>query len=356
MEERLKILNNIINISDENHHNIDIHNIQLEFSCNKYSSKKNNIYHITVNDKHLSKRDKYNIKYKCVTCESIHIVGVTQFLRKINKCSFRCNLCCNQDEKKRMQHSYFLQNKESKECKITQHKSLIEQKEDSRRLFEEYDDDYKDNYFKYHLTDDDYARISKNIISLQNGKYDPKNLEYWSVFKTNNQMLFTSVFYDNVNNMIVKADQPIMKCDNCGNTWRSKLIEKFKNCHKILCIECTLCNKTFKIRNTKNIVNESLLYQSQLELKFIKWCNNNNIIVKNGPTIPYSFDGRIKKYKVDFQIEDLLIEIKDNHIWHRQQVESVIHNEIMQNKYKEYYLITPKNWVYSLNKLKSVLH
>jgi hypothetical protein len=364
MDERLKIIRNILSITDENNQDINIDGIQLEFSCNKYSSKKNNIYHITLDGRHLSKRDKHKIKYRCVTCENFHIVGVTQFLRKVNKCSFRCNLCymkCNQEDNKRLQHSYYLQSsvKRNKESPENILKSLVDVHEDSVKLFEEYDDDFKDRYFKYHLTDADYLRISKNIVSLQNGKYNPNNLEYWSIFKTNNQMLFTSVFYDKNNNTIISAHQPIMKCDNCGSIWRAKLLERYKNHHKILCTDCTLCNKTFKIRTTKNNVNEQILYQSQLELKFIKWCKDNNITVHNGPTILYEFEGKTRKYRVDFQINDLLIEIKDNHglqcgQWSAK--ECAVNNELLKNKYKEYYLITPKNWIYSLNKIKSVLH
>ena len=82
--------------------------------------------------------------------------------------------------------------------------------------------------------------------------------------------------------MIIRANQPMMKCENCGDIWRAKTLEKFKNCYKIMCNTCTLCNRTFKIRNTKNVINQQIMYQSKLELKFIKWCNDNNIIVVNG--------------------------------------------------------------------------
>ena len=363
MDERMLIINNIIEITDENNIKLNIENIKLDYSCNKYSSKKNNIYHITVNNKSLSKRDKYNIKYKCITCNNIHLVGTTQFLRKINKCSYRCNLCCNKDEIKREKHKEFYKNYDSsmKNNDIV-NPSLIELKEQSIQLFNNYDDDFKDNYFKSHLSDDDYNRISKQLISLQNGKHIiNNNLEFWPIFKTNNQMIFTSVFYDNVNNMIIKANQPILKCENCGEIWRAKTIEKFKNCYKIMCNNCTLCNKTFKIRVTKNNINHLILYQSKLEMKFIKWCNINNITVINGPNILYSFENKIRKYKVDFQINDLLIEIKDNHIWHINELNSgkweakqkAVYDEINKGKYKDYYLITPKNWIYYLNKLKA---
>ena len=346
MDERLKILNNIIEITKDNTP-IEIKSIKLEFSCNKYSSKKNSIYHITLNDKHLSKRDVLNIKYKCITCEAIHIVGTTQFLRKINKCSYRCGLCdssVNKDETKIVKGTL----------------SLKEQKEESDRLFEEYDDDFKDTYYSYHLTNEDYKRISKNIISLQNEKYKIEDLEYWAVFKTNNQMLFSSVFYDYANNLVIKANQPILRCDNCNNDWRAKTLEKYKNSHKILCSSCTLCNKTYKIRTTKNCINDIILYQSKLELNFINWCNNNSIIVKNGPVISYIFQDIKRNYKVDFMINDLLIEIKDNHIWSRNDIKSgkndakinAVKEAIQNGDYKEYYLITPDIWVNTLKTIK----
>jgi hypothetical protein len=355
MDERLKILNNIIEISIDKTP-VEIKSIRLEFSSNKYSSKKNSIYHITLNDKHLSKKDAFNIKYKCVSCDAIHIVGTTQFLRKINKCSYRCDKCSGVGVAATVKPLCL---------------SLREQKAESDRIFEEYDDDFKDNYYTYHLTNEDYERISKNIISLQNGKYKIEDLEYWSVFKTNNQMLFSSVFYDNANNLVIKANQPIMRCDNCGNDWRAKTLEKYKNCHKILCpacAACLLCNRTYKIRTTKNCVKDIILYQSKLELNFINWCNNNSIIVKNGPVLPYVFLDVARKYKVDFMIKcgasgdaDILIEIKDNHIWYRNDIKSGKHEAklnavraaIEKGDYKEYYLITPDIWVNTLKTIKA---
>lgn len=358
MEERQQIINNIIDIRDEHGNNIMINSIKLDFSCNKYSAKKNSIYHVLLNDTHLSKRNKFSIKYKCLTCDNINCVGTTQFLRKINKCSYRCYVCCNKDELKRDNHSITMKNGIPDKKSELKAYSYLDYRELSKKLFNEYDDDFKDNYFNLHLTDEDYKRISKNILSFQNGKYlINDNIEYWPIYKTNNQMLFTCMFYDKTNNILFRPNQPIMKCSNCEMTWRAKQLERFKNCHKILCNNCTLCNKTFKIRNTQNIINQVITYQSQLEFKFIQWCSNNNIVVCNGPSITYVIDGVQRIYRVDFQIQDILVELKDNHIWHREQVnsgkwnkkEQAVYQEIEKGKYKSYHLITPKNWIKSLN-------
>ena len=48
-DNRYNIIQNIIDITDYDNNNIPIENIRVEFSCNKYSSKKNSIYRIVLN-------------------------------------------------------------------------------------------------------------------------------------------------------------------------------------------------------------------------------------------------------------------------------------------------------------------
>jgi hypothetical protein len=173
------------------------------------------------------------------------------------------------------------------------------------------------------------------------------------------------MLYHKEHNTIFKAHQPIMICDNCNKEWRAKSIERFKNCLKIMCKDCSFVSKTFKIKRFQNSNNELVLYQSKLELKFINWCNNNNILVVNGPTIPYIFGNKDRKYKVDFMINSkVLIEIKDNHIWHIndmksgkwQAKEEAVNNMIKNGIYTKYYMITPKDWLDSLKKLSIELN
>ena len=355
---------------------IVINSIKLEFSTNKYSAKKNSIWHIILNNKNISKKDKYYFKYNCVSCNMSHIVATTQMLRKINKGSIRCDLCKNSDIEKCLTQSLFMKNNMIA-CPgnivhvepIIEDKTFLKIKNDSMRIFNSMDDDFKNNYYSFHLTDDDYKRISKNIISFQNGKYtDLDQIEYWSIYNSMNQMNYTSVLYCKKNNLVFKAHQPIMKCDNCMTTWRAKSIERFKNCYKIMCKDCSFVNKTFKIRQSKNINNEMILYQSKLELKFINWCNNNNILLYNGPKLIYNFENKTRTYRVDFLIKftrsshDILIEVKDNHIWHKNDMisgkwnakEMAVHEAIKKGEYKEYYMITPKNWMEIIDKLNKI--
>jgi hypothetical protein len=363
-----QIINSIIQVINKNTNEmIIINNIECKIFTNKYSAKKASIWCLFINNNQIKKKDNLIFCYKCIFCEAQHSIGTTQFLRKINRNVARCYLCRNHDETKRL-----IQSKLMTDNNINQD-IFIKKQEENLNLndyhnirnqsivdFNNEDDDFKDNYFSSHLTQDEYQRIIKNLKSLGNDKYsDLVNYEYWPIYKSNNQMLFTHMFYDKKNNIIFKDHQPIIKCDNCNTYWRAKDLKKFKNNIKIFCKDCSLTNKTFKIRRTNNINNDIVLYQSKLELKFITWCNNNNILVLNGPKVNYNFNDVNRIYRVDFKINNDLIEIKDNHIWHQNDVKSGKFNEkkkavdnLIKNKvYNNFYFITPSNWSNILKKL-----
>lgn len=370
MEERKLIVDNIIDITMDNGSYLDKSKLQLEYSVSKYSSKKSGCWHLKYNDKNIGRRSNLIFKYKCVSCSSISSVLTIQFLRKLNKCSHRCPLCRNQDEEKRRRHSEAMKGNTSASKKSATNDVIEKQKEpedvlsvreSSLQLFREIGDE--DEYFSFHLTEEDYNRICKKIVSFQDGKFQSlENYEYWPIFKSSNQMVFTSVMYDNINKIIFKSYQPIMKCDNCGQNWRSKSIEQFKNCYKILCKTCLFTNKTFKIRMTQNCCGDPIMYQSKLELKFIDWCNTNLIRLLNGPNVKYIFNEIERTYRVDFQIKNTLIEIKDTHIWHRNNIVSgkwgakvkAVNDLITNMKYDNFLLVQPTNWDQSLEQIVKI--
>jgi len=356
---RDKILDSLIELKNKKDNSIiPIVTKTLKFETSKYSSTKENIWHVIINGNKIKKSSEYFYTYECLNCQELNTCGSTQFLRKIRQGKSEC-FQCNNIKLNETDYDRTPKNKVEKE-----EKTYREHYENSKIEFETYPDIYKNSYLLSHLSIDDYNRIKSKIISFGNGKLsDINNYEYWPIYKVNNQMKFSYVLYDTINNVIFKANQPIIKCDNCESNWRCKSLEKFKNCHKLLCIDCTLCNRTFKLRPTKNINNNIIMYQSKLELKFIEWCASNNLVVKNGPNVEYVFNNKQGKYKVDFQIDNLLIEIKDFHIWHRNQVESglwetkvsAVNKYILENKLKKYYFITPNNWNQMIKELQNEL-
>jgi len=357
MNIKENIMNSIIKIQNKStKEDIPINTKELIFERSKYSSTTENIWHLIINGNKIKKSSEILFTYTCNICQAENVIGTTHMLRKIRNGNSRCVDCSRKEHNETPGHNCINPaNHIVKEIltKVQFHEKSVEE-------FENLDENYKNSYFLSHLTEEDYNRIRKKIISFGNDKYtDLDNYEFWSIYKVNNQMRFSSVLYDTVHKCIFKADQPIIECDNCEKQWRCKSIERFKNDYKLLCPDCKLCNRTFKIRPTKNINNETIIYQSKLELKFIDWCNNNNLVVKNGPNIDYFFKEKQRKYKVDFQIENILIETKDFHIWHRRQVSNgmwqkkidAVDNYIVENKLWKYFFITPQNWNQMLKEL-----
>ena len=64
---------------------------------------------------------------------------------------------------------------------------------------------------------------------------------------------------------------------------------------------------------------------------------SKNILIQNGINIKYFFNDKERTYNIDFFIpsKKLLIEIKDNHIWHKNQMKSG-RWEVKDKKAKEY--------------------
>lgn len=73
---------------------------------------------------------------------------------------------------------------------------------------------------------------------------------------------------------------------------------------------------------------DEILVQGTYEKKFVDYCEKNNYRVLNGPTILYEFEGKERKYRVDFQVfkdnQKILVEIKSSYWYDRykEQVEA----------------------------------
>jgi len=360
-DKRETIMNSIVKIQyKKSKEEIPIVKKELIFETSKYSSNKESLWHLVINDIIVRKSSDYLITYMCNVCHANSVIGTTHMLRKIRNGNPRCVDCSMKEHNSTPGHNKV--NPENHVIKEILSKEQYHEK--SIEEFETYSDLYKNAYYLSHLTEEDYNRIRKNIISFGNDKYtDLDNYDFWSIYKVNNQMRFSSVLYDKVNKTIFKANQTIISCDSCEKQWRCKSLESFKNDYKLLCRDCKLCNRIFKIRPIKNINNQTILYQSKLELKFINWCSNNNVLVTNGPNVDYFFNGKDRKYKVDFQIGNVLIETKDFHIWHRNQVDSgmwqskvdAVNKYIKENNLYKYFFITPQNWNQMMKELGNYL-
>ena len=164
-----------------------------------------------------------------------------------------------------------------------------------------------------------------NIISINgitiNKKSDVQYLEHECV--KNQYKYFPYVVIDNEKTPFINV---IIKCPLCGNEY--KISDRRSKREKIkahfICKDCSFANQTFPIRTYLTKFNDQITYQSNLELDFIKQCEQNGIRILNGQQIPYIWLNTNRVYHVDFFLPSLskMIEIKSNHIWHKKQIKN----------------------------------
>lgn len=341
----------------------------------RFFFNKNSVDNFTEFEENIiTRNNNYNVTYKCIKCDSIHKVALNNVLRKINNNITNCKICKEYEELKRNNQSnklktyyYNLKNNINQNIRY-QDKieiKLLDKLIDDREKFDNYDSEFKENYFRRNMDNKEFEYIRKKIITIQNKKFlMTDDFIYYPCVSISNQTRFCPYLYSKSNNNIQKLVNLEFKCENCSSVFISKNLHSHKNKIKALCKDCNLTNNIFKIRSYKNLANETICYQSKFELKFIRYCNENKILLINGPKISYNRanSNKLHSYRVDFAIPKLklLIEIKDNHIWHRDQVTSGKWEEkvkgvdnFLQNKdfyndviYEKYIIIFPKNYIH----------
>ena len=66
-----------------------------------------------------------------------------------------------------------------------------------------------------------------------------------------------------------------------------------------------------------------IYYQSKPELEFIKTCEENNVVIENGPTITYTLKNKKHIYHIDFIVNNyLIVEIKSSHHFYYETLKS----------------------------------
>jgi hypothetical protein len=329
-------MSNIRDIYDKkNNIKIPLDDIKCNKFTHKYSSTKIPIYKLVIDNKEISRNNNLIVTYKCLHCFMNNKITLNLFMRKINKNITKCNLCKNLDyEKRKIQSEYMNGNKiASKEYIIEKRKepkSLVDLINESEKLWDDYDDDFKEVYLSKYLSYEEFERIREQIVSVNNDKItNLKNYKYIFNFRSNNQTIFNPQLVNLEENLIEKPLYIKFKCVNCDNHFINRDLYIQKNKYKIMCKDCSFCNNTFKIRNMININNEKVIYQGCFEKKFIEFCNEKKIRIINGDKIKYNWNDKNLTYKIDFKIPEkkLLIELKDEHIWYKNEKKSGKMNE-----------------------------
>lgn len=282
----------------------------------KYSNLNSGVYTLFLHDVRLNPKE-YKVKYKCL-CGYINTIHLVKFIKK------RTNKCpkCKESEEKSSKHSFMLKNKLylPKVHKTTNIDEIIEE---SKEKFQLENKTFIDEYYTKNITIDEFNLIKDKIHSINGVNINDGEIKFEPFLMTNNQTKYSQYIIKDGNKILLSNVK--FMCDNCGEIFNtSRRIKTKVNNVKIMCSKCTFCNKTFKLRSYITSFNDRITYQSNLELNFINICEKNNIRILDGGLIPYTFKDKTHKYRIDFFLPEynIMVEIKDNHIWHKNQVKS----------------------------------
>jgi hypothetical protein len=293
----------------------------------KFSSSINDTVRIKNGDKIFDLKGT-KVEYICPNCNENNLILLKRFLsKKTIKCSK-----CKEDEEKSKKHSEYIQKslkdngvvlpKIKKSIKRFHELNSDELIKISIEEFNKESEYFKIDYFNRVPTIEEFDKI-KSKIKIDN--IDINKSIYYPFIKTNHSKKYSPKILDQNGKLHLLSSVSYI-CDSCSKIFIGRNIKNKSKNWKVLCKDCSLCNKTFKVRHTLNIMANIVRYQSKPELDLINYCNVNSILIENGPDIIYEFNNRKLKYKVDFKIKNILIEIKEDHIWHK--------NEILSGKWK----------------------
>lgn len=315
-------------VSIKNNDSIISGNFNIIMNKSKYSSTYSR--NIFIEGIRIPVNKKTKIEYKCGQCNNINEILGKRFLSKSNTL---CVICKEKQDTKRNNQSERIKKiyRDRKEGLIREDKHIKKQINIydliniSNDSFLIESSEFIRNYYNRNLTVSDFNKI-RNHILMVNGVKISDDFIFIEHLKNNNQFKYSQYLLNPSDSMLLHINtRNTFICDCCGKDFNStrQLTEKIRSM-VFLCRYCGLSNNSFRRKSIKNIEGTNIIYQSIPELNVIKISNSRNLLIENGPKIKYWFAGKEREYWLDFKIDSLKIflEIKQNHIWYKRELES----------------------------------
>lgn len=304
-----KLSERIIAIYDNDGNKIDYTECSIKMAISKYSSTKEETPTLFLDGKPFRKIRKAKVTFKC-KCGRINTIHISKFLQK-KKISCKH---CSETLEKRLHHGDVIR-------KIHRGETYVKmtQKHNNVYNFEGETEEFKTNFYKTHLTKAEFEVFKKYLYSVNGVCVEDKYVEFLPHEKCTNHNKYRQMI--KIDNDVVTFQKIKLRCANCGMLFSITRNPKERiNSHNFDCKGCYFNNKTFKI----NLLEKKLTYQGNFELSFIKACKLYGIDITNGPKIKYVWGNVERTYITDFYLPQykMIIELKDNHIWHKNQVKS----------------------------------
>jgi hypothetical protein len=100
--------------------------------------------------------------------------------------------------------------------------------------------------------------------------------------------------------------------------------------------------KKSQISGYKMCIYNGLYYRGKNELNFIKYCEDKSLVIKNGPSIRFTMEGKSKVYHSDFFIEsaNLICEIKSKYTYeYNEKINIIKRDECIKQGYAFIFII-----------------
>lgn len=302
-----KLSEAIIAVYDNDGKQVEYKECSIKMAMSKYSSTKEETPTLFLDGEPFRRIRKAKITFKC-DCGRINTIHLSKFLKKEK---MNCKHCAETLEK-RKHHSEVLRKIHKGETYIKNVRYKTNTYDFSKET-----EEFKENFYKTHLTETEFDTFKKYLYSVNDVCVEGKNVEFFSHEKCTNHNKYRQMV--KIDGTLVTFQKIKLKCANCGEIFSITRNPKERIiAHNFDCKGCYLNNTTFKVQK----IGDNLTFQGKLELNFIKRCKECGISIVNGPRIKYVWRGVEKKYITDFYLPQfkMIIELKDNHIWHKNQV------------------------------------
>lgn len=311
MEDILKVLEkSVLRLIDVDGKEINFKTCEIKLFKHKYSSSGRETVTMFIDGNPITgkkKTGKIKVEYKC-SCSRINTICLSKFL---SKKALTCSGCRENAEKIAWHRLYFEMRRNGLD---RGHKK----RETATYNFSTEADSFKRDYFRRNLTEEEFNVAINYIYSIDNIEIKGKNVQFLVAEPAKNAKKYSQ--YVLIDGEKHRLSDICLQCPLCGDIFHiTRHLKERINSHNFDCRKCFLNNKTFAIKKYNN-----LTFQGKLEFCFIKECEQRKIKIENGAKVQYIFNGRKHIYTIDFYLPGLhsQIEIKDNHVWHRKQVES----------------------------------
>jgi len=113
-----------------------------------------------------------------------------------------------------------------------------------------------------------YMNLKPHIMGIRNGKIRDHEFEKLCFDPARRAL------YDPSNGTYYNFDQTLLKCTQCCNEWRVKDLWKVS---RVLCPQCKE-HESRPLPKARHFTSD-IVYNTNFELKFLKWCKDKNIEV-----------------------------------------------------------------------------